>query len=369
MLFMPSLRRFSMGVVPALWIGCTPGCYDATFLCPDAYYEKTANDPQVRLPLDESPHCFGGGEWWYYTGRLKTTDERAFGIEAVVFHVPRLPLARFAEFWVAHYAVLNEATGEFFYDQTRTAELGSTSAAAYEGFDVTTPLVQMRGSGGRDELHAVMENGRFGLDLMLTDTRGAVLHNGNGYAPFGHGESAFYYSRPRMTAMGALEIDGETTAVSGQFWFDRQWGMSINDPFNEWDWFSIRLDDGIDIMLYAFPASGGGLALGTYIPSMGEERALSAEDFVITPTASWRSPHTGVLYDVAWTIELPHEALTLIITAVAEDQELDTRETTLNIYWEGLCVVGGYRGAETVTGHAYVEQANAGRPTVTASAP
>ena len=88
--------------------------------CPDALYELTTAAPQVRLPADEAPHCFGGGEWWYYTGELHTDDGRGFGVETVIFHVPRLPfLASIGDVWFAHYSVLDETTGEFVYDQTR----------------------------------------------------------------------------------------------------------------------------------------------------------------------------------------------------------------------------------------------------------
>ena len=49
----------------------------------------------MRLDVDESPHDFGGGEWWYYTGRVTDEDGRGYGIEAVIFHVPRLPFLLF----------------------------------------------------------------------------------------------------------------------------------------------------------------------------------------------------------------------------------------------------------------------------------
>jgi len=37
------------------------------------------------------------------------------------------------------------------------------------------------------------------------------------------------------------------------------------------------------------------------------------------------------------------------------DQELDTRGTTMIIYWEGACNVAGSAGTCRVTGQAYVE--------------
>ncbi len=37
------------------------------------------------------------------------------------------------------------------------------------------------------------------------------------------------------------------------------------------------------------------------------------------------------------------------------DQELDTRGTTMIVYWEGACEVAGKAGEWDVTGRAYVE--------------
>ena len=40
---------------------------------------------------------------------------------------------------------------------------------------------------------------------------------------------------------------------------------------------------------------------------------------------------------------------------VMEDQELDTRGTTMIIYWEGACEVKGKVGEKDVSGRAYIE--------------
>jgi hypothetical protein len=40
---------------------------------------------------------------------------------------------------------------------------------------------------------------------------------------------------------------------------------------------------------------------------------------------------------------------------VIKDQELDTRGTTMIVYWEGACTVRGRHGNESVEGRAYAE--------------
>ncbi len=327
--------------------------------CPERFYEITTPDPRVRLPLDEGPHCFGGGEWWYYSGRLSADTGAQFGIEAVLFHVPPLPIGVPIELWSAHYAVIDVQSGKFQYDQGVAAGPHGSALTPGKGFYLSTSLVQMRGEDGSDVIAARFRNGDYALSLALRDTRGAILHDGDGYVPHGSGWS-FYYSRPRMEASGTLRVGDAALNVSGQLWFDRQWGRDLNDPHLPWDWYSIRLDEGTDIMLYTFPGRAGPVAFGTVVPPFDPPYSLGADEFRISPSATWVSAATGVAYEIAWDIELPGQDSVLQLRAVVDDAELDTRSSTRNIYWEGLCTVDGHIGGELVSGYAYVEQANGG---------
>ncbi len=326
---------------------------------PDAFYEALTPEPAVRLPNDEAPHHFGGGEWWYYTGMLSDDEGRDYGIEAVVFHIPEIPyLFNLARARMAHFAVLDVSTGRFVYDQSREFSPVPVFEAPQPGFNLVTDIVQASGRDGEDHLHAITRGGEFALDLTLTDERGPVLHGGRGYVPFGANGNAFYYSRPRMHAIGALEVDGDRRSVTGSIWFDHQWGNDLTNPWLKWDWFSIRLDDGTDIMSFVFPDTPGPVFFGTYIPADGDPISLPLAAVIVTPNAHWTSPRTGVTYPVGWNIDIPTRGLTLSVAAAALDQELDARGSTLNIYWEGLCTVTGTHGDQAVGGIAYVELAN-----------
>jgi predicted secreted hydrolase len=85
---------------------------------------------------------------------------------------------------------------------------------------------------------------------------------------------------------------------------------------------------------------------------------LDAGDFVVTPMSFWSSPHTGATYPVSWDIRIVPYGLDVAVTAVADDQEIDARASTLNVYWEGLCTLGGTKEGQSVGGTAYVEMAN-----------
>ncbi len=340
-----------------VWLGALILVLVLVGCCPDAFYEATVADPTVRLPLDEASHCYGA-EWWYYTGRVTTEEAHGYGIEAVIFHVPRLPFLVLADGWAAHFAVLNEASGTFVYEQGRWLGPPIIDGPQADGFDLCTPLVQMTGSAGQDHLRAAMLDGPYAVDLILNDERGAVRHGVGGYVPYGPDASSFYYSRPRMQAVGTLQIDGQPFRVSGYLWFDRQWGRALGSPWLRWDWFSLRLDDGTDVMLFVFRDEAAPVSFGTYIPGAGEAVGLGGDEFIVAPTAWWTSPHTGITYPVAWDIYVVPQELALTVRAVVNDQELDVRASTWNVYWEGLCTVAGTHGGLPVAGEAYVELTN-----------
>jgi predicted secreted hydrolase len=327
---------------------------------PDPFYEITSPSPGVRLPTDAAPHCFGGVEWWYYSGVVTTESGLDFGVEVVIFHVPQFPLALPADLWFAHYAVIDVQAGQFRYGQTTTVGLSPSAATPGTGFDLSTPLIRMRGGAGEDVITAALSDGEYALELVLHDTHGPVLHGGDGYVPYGADGRSFYYSRPRMDAHGTLRVGALAMDVSGRLWFDRQWGLDLTDPGQRWNWFSIRLDDGTDIMLMEFPGHDGLVAFGTVLPPSGPAYPLARDGFRVTPSARWTSPATGVAYGVDWEVELSGQSIVLDLTAVLDDTEFDARATTRNVYWEGLCTVTGRVNDQPVAGTAYVEQVNGG---------
>jgi predicted secreted hydrolase len=94
---------------------------------------------------------------------------------------------------------------------------------------------------------------------------------------------------------------------------------------------------------------------GTFVDEAGRVTSLTSSDFKISPTGIWTSSRSSAEYPSGWKIEIPRLGLELEVTPFVEDQELDTRGSTMIIYWEGACGVRGKAGEATVSGDAYVE--------------
>jgi predicted secreted hydrolase len=327
----------------------------------------------IALPRDDGPHD-RLTEWWYYTGHLRDGSGGRWGFEFVIFRAERgdVPVS-----WASHLALTDERAGTFRYDQR--SEIGpqvdhsATAAsrafllaitgldprpggAAPAGSEAASPWV-MGGLDGRDRIAADSERAGFGLDLELVATRPAALHDRDGWVDFGPAGGSYYYSRTRMTTTGTLRTPAGTVAVDGLAWFDHQWGDFIAVGGGGWDWFAVNLDDGTDLTMSLVRASDGSypLVYGTLVEASGRVRHLEREDFTITPSGTWLSPRTGARYPAGWRIEIPADQLTIDLRPTVADQELDTRQTTGVVYWEGSQTVEARRAGRALGGEGYVE--------------
>ena len=160
-----------------------------------------------------------------------------------------------------------------------------------------------------------------------------------------------------MTATGNLVLDGETVPVTGQAWFDHQWGDFISVGGGGWDWFAVNLADGTELTLSLVRDADGSYPLiyGTLVEPSGSVRHLDRDAFSVEVTDRWTSPTSGADYPAGWSIEVPGQGLVIDLRPTVADQELDTRATTGVIYWEGSQVVEATRHGRPLRGEAYVE--------------
>ncbi len=312
----------------------------------------TPADP-LEFPRDEGAHG-KLTEWWYWVGHLKTQDGARFGFQICFFRT-RVGLH------FIHCAVTDEATGRFQHRRTFVAP-GSITAAE----DLLHLVYGEARAEGRADLGTRLRFpvGDYAVDLSLTPTREPMLVNGDGVIDMPEGTDSRYYSRTALAAQGTVTREGQAQSVTGQVWFDHQWGNFIC-LLRPWDWFCIQLEDGTAYNLFSFRK-----ALGA--PTRSHVNVLAADGSLQVGTALdirrerwWRSPKSGNWYVTDWTLALPERGETLRITATLEDQEMP-RKNLLDIppsYWEGSCtaVRTGADGS-VVRGRSYAEHFDYAEP-------
>jgi len=344
----------------------------------------TVADPQpIVLPRDDGPHD-RLTEWWYYTGHLQGDDAdgpHRSGFEYVIFRAER---GSFPTTWASHLAITDETGQRFAYtqrlgvgatvDRSPRDPAGEPTGVDLElsGIDPTDPTTldrpawTMRGADGIDALDAAASPeeataagvpGGLALSLALATRKPPAFHDDDGWIDFGPAGGSYYYSRTDMDATGTLTLDGRTLDVTGDAWFDHQWGDFISVGGAGWDWFAVNLDDGTDLTISIVRDADGSdsLVYGTLVAEDGTTRHLDRAAFTVSASDAWTSPTTGATYPAAWSIDVPSEQLSIRLRPTVADQELDTRATTGVVYWEGSQVVDATRAGVPVDGEAYVE--------------
>ena len=90
--------------------------------------------------------------------------------------------------------------------------------------------------------------------------------------------------------------------MNGPGWMDHQWGDVTRRDIG-WDWASIQMDDGSDLMVAVIWHPDGRRRLaghGTYLEPDGDVTHYDEDDISITPLGAWVSPETGVEYPSGW---------------------------------------------------------------------
>ena len=70
---------------------------------------------------------------------------------------------------------------------------------------------------------------------------------------------------------------------------------------------------------------------------------------------TWKSPKSSGQYPCKWRIAIPSSQIDILISPLVPDQELDTRQSTGIIYWEGAVAGKGTSGGRAVQCEGYVE--------------
>ena len=323
----------------------------------------------VNLPRDLYAHKNAQTEWWYYTGHGETTSGKQFGFELVFFKrrtdldkFSLVPLRVFGNpLFFAHFAITDVSEKKFRYAHRKSANgfFDYPASASEKHFHLRLGDWSLRESHGAHILRATANNVVFEADLKPTKPPVLNGKDRNGVSFKDDGEASRYFSYTRMEMEGDLIWNGETEHFTGAAWMDREFGTwTPTENQKGWDWFSIQLDNNCELMCYQLRNSEGRtspFSSGTYVNERGESEHLTHDDFTIEPTGDWKSPVSKATYPSGWRVKVPKMGLDLTVAPVTADQELDTRGTTMIIYWEGACEVAGKAGEFDVKGRAYVE--------------
>jgi predicted secreted hydrolase len=333
-------------------------------LDPAAFARATAVR-EYHLPADHGPHLEFQTEWWYYTGNLTASDGRRFGFQLTFFRRGLAPgepsdglgLATH-QVYFAHLAITDVAARSHVFAERWSRGAGGLAGARGTPFAVWLEgwRVESRRADG-SAVRLVARDGPLLLDLELEARKPLVRHGEQGLSPKSDepGNASHYIGYTRLSARGRLAAGGGAEPVSGDAWFDHEWSTSaLGAGAVGWDWFSLQLQDGRELMYFQIRREDGGVEAvsgGTLVDAAGDTRRLPADAVSLTVLDRWTSPQTGATYPSRWRLRVPGEDLDLLVAPWIPAQEMRTSF----VYWEGAVRVSGTRAGRPLAGHGYVE--------------
>jgi predicted secreted hydrolase len=285
----------------------------------------------VALPRDHGAHPGFQVEWWYTAGTVAEHHGHDFFWFATVWSAEAALVAR--------VNVVDLQSDRIVLSQEYT-KLGALATGQTRidvaGFGLGW---QPTGGLGRWSVSAAVP-GHGLLQLNLTPVQPYILNGPSGIVAEGKGALSAYYSDPRLTARGTLMLNGRPTPVSGQGWFDHQWGNFASNPGSmHWNWFACQFANRSDLMLYQFITPGGqptGIHSASFVSPTGT--VTHPTEFTVVPLAPMIRPAGATAtYPLGWRLEVPSAHLDLTLTARARNQFIANR--IIPGFWEGAAAI------------------------------
>jgi predicted secreted hydrolase len=333
-----------------------------------AEWEQAEQPRKWSFPRDHGSHQGFRTEWWYFTGNLQDQQGKQYGYQLTFFREGVGLYARepgnpwsLRDIYLAHFTI-TDATSQRFFTEERISRTGPGLAGARaDGLNVWLLSWSARQKGRSLVLHTA--NSAMELRLELFPAKPLVLHGQNGLSRKGGrpGQASYYVSYTELTTKGSLKIPGQSNPVDvrGTSWFDHEFGSNqlCQDQVG-WDWFSLHLSDGRDLMLYLLRRVDGSVepaSSGTIIDKIGRSRNLGISQVTVVVLDRWKSRRSSAVYPSRWRILIPSEGIDFIVSAVVSDQELLTPRSTGVTYWEGMVWGQGISSGLAVTVEGYIE--------------
>ncbi|MBV8619761.1 MAG: carotenoid 1,2-hydratase [Curvibacter sp.] len=324
----------------------------------------------LRFPRDFGSHPDQRIEWWYVTGALRSGSRR-FGFQVTFFRsrvegAQGLKSAFAARQLIFAHAALTDVQGQRLWRAQRVAREGFGWAQASESDtgirlgDWRLTRIDGKPSGPYD---AELQADDFGLQLRFTPRQSLLLHGPDGISQKGPDarQSSHYYSEPQLQVTGHLRLKQEHFELDrtdhegwNRAWLDHEWSQELMAPQAVgWDWLGINLLDGGALMAFRMRRPDGSTLWSACTWRSSEGKTLTASNGQIrwTPLRHWESPQSQARYPVEWALSCL--AGEFRVRALVDAQELDSRQSTGAIYWEGLCEL--LDTAQQLVGRGYLE--------------
>jgi len=290
-------------------------------------------------------------EWWYFNGHLKTESGRELTFMYCLFKVdPQKVNLPFLEKLPIH---------DFYFAHSLISDINNRSSKPsiflYPDIDKDSFEREKLFIGIGDDF--IFENTKdneyrfknLDLDLKLISKKAPLLVNEKGWIDLGN-KDTYYFSMSDLEASGIIKTDNGVESVSGKVWLDRQWSGGTYNSEDKWNWFSIQLENGMDVLCFEY-GDKQKTKLANIIYSDGTQ-VCSHNVMFKSLGKIWSSPQTKAVYELEWQIDIPE----LDLKIKTKPKNLNQEMIFGNInYWEGGFTAEAEFKGQKISGIGFLE--------------
>ncbi|WP_372880728.1 lipocalin-like domain-containing protein [Psychromonas sp.] len=292
-------------------------------------YQQPSPDNIISFPQAHWPHKSFKHEWWYLTANLSAENGQRFATQWTLF---RTSLNN-RHWYFAHAALADNLVHLAEFREGRE-ELGNVeiinfpftaqiddwiwlSSAQLLPAQLTYGTAQYALADGiSTDLDVQLESWQ--VNLSLSSEQPFYLQGDKGFSKKHQNKNiaSFYYSQPFITVQGTILWQGKWLNVSGNGWFDREWGSAmLAEEQLGWDWFSLRLNKDQALMIYRIRSLRDDFLYGSLMHSNGNIETFTNADIQLFGQASQSGD-----YPQRFTIQVDPIGINLTVNVLNKQQ-------------------------------------------------
>jgi len=325
-------------------------------------YPYTPEGSLISFPADEGWHPAEEVEWWYIAGYLEgTASSTPYSFMLSYFYYPSTYLTyEFDGFRILN--ISNDQTGVFHthtmilnYQDLATDQL-HIDARLFD--DIQEHWYHKEETDGTlipFEYELWASSGQDTLELSTVSQKAPLIPGGDGLFDQGAQSYTYYYSLTESSVEGSLTFEGTSEEVSGSAWIDRQYGTFNPNTGEQYEWFYLKLSNGMDLNIWNIftsdnqqPDHPSYRHLSVYVD---EQNQYTTYDLQLERSAWAKMPLTENCYAQEWHLTSDRDQLDLTFYTLFHNSEVE-----LPFYFfEGAISATGTVNGSAVNGKGFAE--------------
>ncbi len=314
----------------------------------------------IEFPRDEAAHLTDVpypvstmSEWWYYNGKLTSDKGRQFGFY-INYSYTKIVVDGKPLIVPIYHIQISDIDKQRVYGNRIFCDNKYTYFSTKDLHIALTDSIMLQKIGATHHASGVVKSEQgptLEYSLEFIPKSKPLLAGKTGLVDMWDKTNSYYYSYTHMQMHGYIKIGNEKFEIDPEkslSWMDHQWGDFIVAPWNQWQWASVQLENGIELDLAVIMDKITHKPMTKWVnivmPDDSRIHLTRHEDFDYVD----HGIPPGHKYPQEYDLNIPSINLKLNLKSLVPGQDV-------NDVWEGVSEAQGTYNGEFIRGQATTE--------------